>query len=404
MFRQRLVTRSDSGQTVYLVLLIIAALALLGAVPAAKIQSMIAKPTVLCGRFDQTKQLVGLKKPVKSRGRFCVLAEKGVLWRSEWPFANTIKLTRDEIVQLQGERVAMRLEAKKEPTVRMINSVLFALLAGDLDQLEKLFEIDGDVNHQSWHVTLKPRTAALARAIGAITLDGAEYVGTKPHRRRSAQPWTLELIDARGRLNRKLDEHGIAEDLETGPVETLSDTFAHEVESAQAPLDHGRQRTHPTQPPEGVGALVREDHHADVGVVARVGEGRLQLLDGLGPEGVAHLGPVDRDLRDPFLGLRIEDVGVARNESPGGDRRQRRCLHSVFKDGSNGDGSGTWPRRIEGAATSVSRSWLRTPSPPLPTSSCWRRCDARIPRACSARLARRGCVVPRFPLEFLEFV
>lgn len=155
---------------------IIAALALLGAVPAAKIQSMIAKPTVLCGRFDQTKQLVGLKKPVKSSGRFCVLAEKGVLWRSERPFANTIKLTRDEIVQLQGERVAMRLEAKKEPTVRMINSVLFALLAGNLDQLEKLFEIDGDVNYQSWHVTLKPRTAALARAIGAITLDGAEYV------------------------------------------------------------------------------------------------------------------------------------------------------------------------------------------------------------------------------------
>ena len=155
---------------------IIAVLALLGAVPTAKIQSMIAKPTVLCGRFDQTKQLVGLKKPVKSSGRFCIVADKGVLWRSERPFANTIKLTRDEIVQLQGERVAMRLEAKKEPTVRMINSVLFALLAGDLDQLEKLFEIDGDVNHQSWHVTLKPRTAALERAIGAITLDGAEYV------------------------------------------------------------------------------------------------------------------------------------------------------------------------------------------------------------------------------------
>ena len=29
----------------------------------------------------------------------------------------------------------MRLDAKQEPTVRMINSVLFALLAGDLDQL-----------------------------------------------------------------------------------------------------------------------------------------------------------------------------------------------------------------------------------------------------------------------------
>jgi hypothetical protein len=155
---------------------IIAALALLGASPAAKIQSMLAKPKVLCGRFDQTKQLVGLKKPVKSSGRFCVVADKGVLWRSERPFANTIKLTRDEIVQLQGDRVALRLDAKKEPTVRVINSVLFALLAGDLDQLEKLFEIDGSVNNQSWSVTLKARQPALAKAVGAIALDGAEYV------------------------------------------------------------------------------------------------------------------------------------------------------------------------------------------------------------------------------------
>jgi outer membrane lipoprotein carrier protein LolA len=155
---------------------IIAALALLGASPAAKIQSMLAKPKVLCGRFDQTKQLVGLKKPVKSSGRFCVVADKGVLWRSERPFANTIKLTRDEIVQLQGDRVALRLDAKKEPTVRVINSVLFALLAGDLDQLEKLFEIDGSVSNQSWSVTLKARQPALAKAVGAIALDGAEYV------------------------------------------------------------------------------------------------------------------------------------------------------------------------------------------------------------------------------------
>ena len=155
---------------------IIAAFAFLGAGTAAKIQSMLAKPKVLCGRFEQTKQLVGLKNPVKSAGRFCVVADKGVLWRSERPFASTIKLTRDEIVQIQGGRVSLRLDAKKEPTVRVINGVLFSLLAGDLDQLEKLFEADGAINQQSWSVTLKARAPALAKAIGAITLDGAAYV------------------------------------------------------------------------------------------------------------------------------------------------------------------------------------------------------------------------------------
>ena len=156
--------------------LMLAALALVAAAPVAKIQSILAKPKILCGRFEQSKQLVGLKKPVNSNGRFCVVADKGVLWRTLRPFPNTLKLTRDEIVQLRGERVALRLDAKQEPVVRMINSVLFALLAGDLEQLEKLFEIDGVAQDKSWSVTLKAREPGLAKAIGSIALDGGVYV------------------------------------------------------------------------------------------------------------------------------------------------------------------------------------------------------------------------------------
>lgn len=143
-----------------------------------KIQSMLAKPSVLCGRFDQTKQLVGMKKPLISEGRFCVVTDKGIIWRTLKPFPNTLRLTRDEIVNYQGERVAMRLDAKQEPTVRMINSVLFSLLSGDLGQLDKLFDVDGKTGSTSWHVALKARDPALAKAIGAISLEGGAYVKT----------------------------------------------------------------------------------------------------------------------------------------------------------------------------------------------------------------------------------
>ena len=146
------------------------------AAPIAQIQALLAKPEQLCGRFDQTKHLAGMKKPLASHGRFCVVAGKGVLWRTLKPFPSTLRLKRDEIVQLQGERVAMRLEASQEPTVRMINGVLFSLLAGDLGQLDSLFEVDGSVTGQTWKVALKARNAALARAVGAIRLEGGVYV------------------------------------------------------------------------------------------------------------------------------------------------------------------------------------------------------------------------------------
>lgn len=156
--------------------IVFASMPLWAAAPVAEIQSMLAKPKVLCGRFDQRKQLVGLKKPLTSNGRFCVVADKGVLWRTLEPFPNTVRLTRDEIVHLQGDRVAMRLDAKQEPAVRMINSVLFALLAGNLGQIEKVFAVDGGIHDNSWSVTLKAREPALAKAISSIALDGGAYV------------------------------------------------------------------------------------------------------------------------------------------------------------------------------------------------------------------------------------
>lgn len=149
---------------------------LLGAAPVAEIQAILAKPKILCGRFDQTKQLAGLKNPLRSNGRFCVVADKGVLWRSLQPFANTLRLTRDEIVQWQGARQAMRLDAKQEPTVRLINNLLFAVLAGDLGQLAQHFDIEGAVNDGAWSVKLKARDAGVAKVIVAIALDGATYV------------------------------------------------------------------------------------------------------------------------------------------------------------------------------------------------------------------------------------
>lgn len=157
-------------------LLALSCLSAHAAAPVAKIQEMLARPPVLCGRFDQTKQLMGIKKPLLSNGRFCVVSGKGVLWRTLQPFPNTLRLKRDEIVQMQGDRVAMRLDSKQEPVVRMINSVLFSLLAGDLSQLETLFELDGSIQGNTWKVGLKAREPALAKAIGVLALSGGAYV------------------------------------------------------------------------------------------------------------------------------------------------------------------------------------------------------------------------------------
>jgi hypothetical protein len=146
------------------------------AAPLAQIQAALSKPAIMCGRFDQTKQLTGIKKALLSHGRFCVVAGKGILWQTLQPFPNTLRITRNAIVQMQNGRVAMRLDAQQEPVVKMINSVLFSLLAGDLSQLDTLFELNGSIQNGNWQVALKARQPGLANAIGDIRLAGAGYV------------------------------------------------------------------------------------------------------------------------------------------------------------------------------------------------------------------------------------
>jgi hypothetical protein len=142
----------------------------------AQIQAVLAKPNVVCGRFDQSKQLVGIAKPLKSNGRFCVVAGKSVLWQTLQPFPNTLRLTPDAIVQMQGGKVVSRLDAQQEPVVRMINNVLFSVLAGNLDQLNKLFDLNGTIRNKQWQVTLHAHDVNLAKALGDINLQGNNYV------------------------------------------------------------------------------------------------------------------------------------------------------------------------------------------------------------------------------------
>lgn len=142
----------------------------------AQIQKMVARPPVMCGEFEQLKSLVGLKKPVKSTGRFCAVTDKGVLWSTLTPFASTLRLSREEIVQSQGDRVTSRLSAREEPTVGVISELMFSVLAGDFARLRSSFKIDATAAAASWSARLVPKESGMRRVISSIELGGGEYV------------------------------------------------------------------------------------------------------------------------------------------------------------------------------------------------------------------------------------
>lgn len=142
----------------------------------AAVRERLAQPPVLRGSFEQNKQVAGFKRPLLSHGDFLLARERGVLWRTQQPFAGVLKLTREEIVATQGGEVAFRLDAGKEPSVRVINGLLFSLLNGDVSGLAEHFRIEGEISGKSWKLLLTPKQAALSKLMAKVEMAGDQYV------------------------------------------------------------------------------------------------------------------------------------------------------------------------------------------------------------------------------------
>lgn len=142
----------------------------------ADVKSILGQPAVLRGEFEQSKQVAGFKKALVSKGDFLVARERGVIWRTHEPFPSVLKLTPHEIVATQGTETAFRLSASTEPTVRVINGLMFSLLNGDVAALAEQFKIAGTTEPKSWSLTLVPRQAAFSKILTRIELSGDLYV------------------------------------------------------------------------------------------------------------------------------------------------------------------------------------------------------------------------------------
>lgn len=144
----------------------------------AGVQARLEQPALLRGQFEQQKNVVGFKRPLVSHGDFLLWREHGVLWHTAQPFDSTLALRRDSLSVTQADgRGGYSMDAAREPGLRAVNGMLFALFSGDVASLQKQFRIEGELNGaQGWRLTLTPSSAALAQVFQRIELEGDRYV------------------------------------------------------------------------------------------------------------------------------------------------------------------------------------------------------------------------------------
>ena len=143
-----------------------------------EVESRLVSAPVMHGEFRQTRQLAQIRKPLVSHGRFLVARNHGVLWESLHPFTQVTRLTRDEILQTDGKKTLMKLDANREPMVGAVNGILFAVLSGDVAALAQTFDYSGKTEGKNWQLDFTPKDKTLARLVKALRLTGGRDIAS----------------------------------------------------------------------------------------------------------------------------------------------------------------------------------------------------------------------------------
>lgn len=168
-----------------------------GQVSEGGVRARLAQPAVLRGQFEQRKQLKGFRNPLVSRGNFLLVRERGVAWDTTEPFASSALLTRERLLTtLPDGSTRVVLDSSASPGMAAVNSLLMALVAGDLDALAPQFEAEESLATDGrWTLALQPREAGLQRVFKRITLQGDRHVREVDIEETGGDRTTLRFID-----------------------------------------------------------------------------------------------------------------------------------------------------------------------------------------------------------------
>ena len=126
------------------------------AAPPGKGFAPLKEGQILRGRFEQFRTLKGFGAPLKSAGSFTLAVEKGLIWRTETPFAMTAIMTRNGLLQRSEGGGVTRLPAQRVPFMTQLYTMLGGALGGDWEAMATTFAIARKDSKNGWQLTLTP--------------------------------------------------------------------------------------------------------------------------------------------------------------------------------------------------------------------------------------------------------
>ena len=137
----------------------------------APLRESLQHTVALSARFEQTKHLKALQDVLVTTGKLSYRRGGEFRWHTDPPAESDLLLQgATATLMLPGMSSAQTFDLSSAPGMGKVFETLRAVLEADLDRLTPLFDLE-IIRTRPLSVSLKSRTAALARALASIRLD-----------------------------------------------------------------------------------------------------------------------------------------------------------------------------------------------------------------------------------------
>jgi len=138
------------------------------------------------GNFVETKYLAVLSAPLELSGTLAYRAPDRLEKRTVKPVAERLVL-EGNMLTIEDRRQQRSYALERNPTMRAFVESMRSTLAGDMNTLDRFYEVRLAGERGGWRLTLTPRDATMQSFVSEIRISG-----------RSAWVDTIELLDPNG--------------------------------------------------------------------------------------------------------------------------------------------------------------------------------------------------------------
>lgn len=178
---------------------VLTAPALAGEWSRTELMALLASSEGSEQRYTETRELAFLEIPVVSRGRLIFTPPDRLVKQVEKPNPRRYVIAGDTITITAPDQDELVINIDTHPLLRLFTEALRAVLAGDLESLERHYKLELTGERSQWQLQLSPLDSQVAVYVRSLTISGRDrHIERMVTQEQGGDRTTLTLLGSSG--------------------------------------------------------------------------------------------------------------------------------------------------------------------------------------------------------------